>query len=194
MITVPLISELKIQVPEHIVHNLMSIYNQLIIMDAPYQSNVNLTKMFHLQWVDDKFASKYNHTNPNDLNVVEQYALATKWLYDFPEIQILKDWISQYFNTQFAFRLHNMRKGKGVDDPAGHSWPRIFIPIINDNVEYTIVDNNGIKHSMVYKVGKCYIWDTRLPHFVRNLDEENDRLVGVFMIKPDVETKLLEYL
>jgi hypothetical protein len=116
--------------------------------------------------------------------ILENHKLSTIWVLDTPEVKIIKQFILSYFVDPFGLRLHVLGANRSLTDDNPHAWPRVFIPASNDDCEYTIVDKQGVKHSMFYKVGKCYMWDVRNPHYVKNHNLTDERVIATFMIDP----------
>jgi len=197
MIDIPKIAQLDIVVPGEVVSavkKLLFLF-QMTKLNKISLDNTNLTNTdaYILQNASQDTIKKYNIESLTDKRadrIIEQHGLATDWIIDSNEVKTIKQFLYTNFTAPFGFRIHYMGPGGTIADTKGHTWPRIFLPITNSRCEYTILDNDNIKHNMFYEVDKCYIWDVRLPHFVKNHDPKNGRIIAAFMLDPSKETSL----
>lgn len=197
MITVPKIAELPFSVPADVVNAILDLRNFCEstqgIQEKWYNAPIDV---YTIQWATDEFLkerklSEWNKLPQGELaEKLESYALAKCWIIDNEYVTTIRSFLEKHFDTVFGFRIHILGPGQSIQDIAGHMWPRVFIPALNNDCKYTILDNDGIKHSMYYKVGHCYLWDVRLPHFVENQNNNLERVIATFMIDPDKESKL----
>jgi len=143
--------------------------------------------MMQFQWdrmPDGRPSAQLQHKN-------EIYALGKNWVVDDEDIQIIRNHIDQYFNAYHCFRLLSTLPGIIINDVIyKHIFPRVIVPIYNDETEY-ILFKNGKKHSLIYKVGNMYLWDCRqAPHHVINHSKTQGRLAANFWIDLSKETKM----
>lgn len=197
MITVPKIVELPFTVPVEVIDAILNLRkfceSTQVKIDKWYNAPIDV---YTIQWVTEEFLKENKLSNLSKLpqgelaDKLESYGLSKCWIVDNEHVTTIRKFLDNHFDTVFGFRIHVLGPGQSIDDTSGHPWPRVFIPAINDDCKYTILDNQGIKHSMYYKVGHCYLWDVRLPHFVENQNKNLERVIATFMINPDKESKL----
>lgn len=197
MITVPKIVQLPFRVPTEVINSILSLRklcaNNKPSVDKWYHAPIDV---YTIQWVTEEFLKEKKFLNLLNLSKgqlaekIEYNALSKCWIMDNEHVTIIRRFIDKYFDTVFGFRIHVMPPRQFIDDTVGHRWPRVFIPAINDDCKYTIVDLDNKSHTMYYKVGNCYLWDVRLPHHVVNENKNLERVIATFMIDPEKEYKL----
>ena len=197
-------TEFSFDVPTEVISSIITLRkycedNSLHMTTNQYldrKKSISNIDIYIIQWVTESILKERNLTSLLKLseielnNKVEIHMLSTEWIIDLPEVKIIKDFIESKFVNPFGFRLHVLGPNRKLNDNTPHAWPRVFIPVTNSECEYSLIDNKGVRHSMFYSVGKCYMWDVRLPHFVRNHSMTDERLIATFMIDPKIQKQL----
>ena len=202
MIKVPKIVKFDFTVPNEVLDSIkkLDLLCRTMNLTRGHRMSPSALVVYKLQTVPKDVIEKYKlESNTNAYSIIEQFGLETEWLINSNEVNIIKDFLYKNFESPFGFRLHYLEhsleddgSAAGIVDVLGHSYPKVFIPVTNNDCEYTIIDKDGFKHKMIYEIGNCYIWDVRLPHFVTNHTQNNEgRLVAIFMVDPAKE-KLLQ--
>ena len=201
MIQVPKIIQLPFRVPTEVVNAILNLRKSREeaqpYINKWYNAPIDV---YTIQWITEDYIKEKKLSGLLKLSqgelaeALEYHALAKCWVVDNEDVTIIRNFIDKYFNSVFGFRIHVLGPKRFIDDAAGHRWPRIFIPALNDDCKYTIIDSEGKSHSMYYKVGNCYLWDVRLSHHVVNENQNLERVIATFMINPQEEKNLLRVL
>ncbi len=182
--------DLKISVPTEIISAFYealefckaSTYNKSLQENWNYYSwylqDINPTHKKLLQ--DPKWAK--NKGLPDLLSHLKAYDV---WIEECPAIVKIKEFITSHFSSCFHTRIANLPGHERVHIHEPHAWPRIFIPLHENQCEFTIVDN-GV-HKAYFEVGSMYLFDVRKLHGTHNLSDI-DRYMGAFYIDPRIET------
>ena len=195
---IPKIAELPIIVPQEVIDACLAVNTYCNNLPVPLTgvnpsewNHATHVSMHYIQWVTDDFLREKNLEHVLNLDyitkakIIEDNALAQCWLLDNKDISTIKSFINSYFDTAFSFSINTL-SGSELKDYNGHPWPRIFIPLLNSECKYVIIEKNK-RESLYFKVGHCYIWDVRYHHAVFNMGN-TDRVIARFFIDPSKES------
>ncbi len=118
-------------------------------------------------------------------NKVEYFKLRNKWAFDNEDTAIVDSFLKQHFSSYFQFRIDRAVANHEVDWHAYHSYPRVFIPMHDNNCVFKI-KNNKEQQTLKFDLGTCWMWDVREYHYVFN-DSPEPRTMALFCIDPAVE-------
>ena len=119
---------------------------------------------------------------------IEFYKIRNKWIFNNSDTELVNNFLSQYFNSFFQFRIDILLAGKQLNWHDSHPYPRVFIPM-HENVCKFSIKNNVEQSSNIYNLNECWMWDVREMHRVDNTSSPNDRIMACFSIDPAIEYK-----
>jgi len=141
---------------------------------------------WYLQDVSEKHRRLLDNPTPGLEDRVEHLKIFNVWITECPAIVKIRDFLTSHFSSCFHARIANLPAGSYVDIHDPHAWPRIFVPMHDNECDFCIVED-GKLHTARFEVGSMYLFDVRKFHGTFNKGK-TDRYMGAFYIDPRVET------